>query len=116
MTAAKTPQAASAEDTKTDEAKTPDAEQTVTLSLEQLGELVAAKVAEAVAALPKAETSLAAAPAPVIRFHHPAGQHRPSGFESLANHFKAELIDTAERGQVRTSEGSVAHVEVFQTG
>jgi hypothetical protein len=34
----------------------------------------------------------------------------------LANHFKAELIDTAERGQVRTSEGSVAHVEVFQTG
>ena len=61
-------------------------------------------------------TSLAAATAPVIRFHHPAGQHRPSGFESLANHFKAELIDTAERGQVRTSEGSVAHVEVFQTG
>ena len=67
MTAAKTPQAASAEDTKTDEvktdeAKTPDAEQTVTLSLEQLGELVAEKVAEAVAALPKGEVSQAAAP------------------------------------------------------
>ena len=57
---------------------------------------------------------LAAATAPVVRFHHPAGQHRPARLESLANHFKAELIDTAERGQVRTGEGSVAHVEVFQ--
>jgi hypothetical protein len=29
---------------------------------------------------------------------------------------EAELVQTAERGQVRADEGSVGHVEVFQMG
>ena len=51
---------------------------------------------------------------PVIRLAHPAGQHRAIGLQTLPGHDQAELIETAERAQVRASEGSVAHVEVFQ--
>jgi len=32
----------------------------------------------------------------------------------LPHDFQTELVQTAERGQVRASEGSVTHVEVFQ--
>src|SRR5215212_1985864 len=34
----------------------------------------------------------------------------------LADHDQAELIQAAERGQVRAAEGSVRHDEVFQMG
>jgi hypothetical protein len=58
----------------------------------------------------------AAAAAPPIRGEDPAGQHRPVWLESLPDDFESELIEPTERGQVRTSEGSVRHVEVFQMG
>jgi len=51
---------------------------------------------------------------PLIRLDDPAGEHRPAGLKPLPRHHQAELIDTAERGQVGTAEGSVGHVEVFQ--
>ena len=34
----------------------------------------------------------------------------------LADDLEAELIEAGERGQVRASEGSVGHVEVFRMG
>ena len=41
---------------------------------------------------------------------------RTVGLEALPNGFEAEQIEVGERGQVRGSEGSVRHVEVFQMG
>jgi len=35
------------------------------------------------------------------------------GLEALPDGLQAELLQTAEGGQVRTGEGSVRHVEVF---
>lgn len=64
-------------------------------------------------------TDHALAPAPaalLIRLQHPALQHRPIRFQFLPNCFQAELIEAAERGQVRGGEGSVVHVEVFRMG
>lgn len=58
----------------------------------------------------------AAAAAPLVRLDHPTGKHSTLGFEALPNGFEAELVESAERGQVRASEGSVRHVEVFQVG
>jgi hypothetical protein len=59
----------------------------------------------------------AAALAPLVRLDDPAGQHRPIWFEPLAGDDQAELVDPAERGQIRAGEactrGSVRHVEVF---
>ncbi|MEV4902871.1 hypothetical protein AB0K08_16215 [Citricoccus sp. NPDC055426] len=52
--------------------------------------------------------------APVIRFHHPADQHRTPGFQALADGYESELVEAAELGQVTVVEGSVRHVEVFQ--
>jgi hypothetical protein len=46
----------------------------------------------------------------------PARQDRPIGLRTLADHDQAELIQAAERDQVRAAEGSVRHVHVFQTG
>jgi hypothetical protein len=46
----------------------------------------------------------------------PARQHRTIRLDALTNDLKAELVDMAERGQVRESEGSVRHVEVFRLG
>jgi len=43
----------------------------------------------------------AAAPAPLVRLDDPAGQHRPIWFEPLAGDDEAELVDPAERGQIR---------------
>ncbi len=57
-----------------------------------------------------------AAPTPGIRLYNPAGQDRPAGLEPLAEDFQAELVQAAERGQIRADEGSVRHVEVFQMG
>ena len=59
---------------------------------------------------------LPAATAPVIRLQDPAGQHRPVRLQPLAGHLQAELVETAERRQVRGREGSVRHVEVFRMG
>jgi hypothetical protein len=58
----------------------------------------------------------AAAPAPRIGLDDPAGQHRPVGLQTLPADFETELVEAAERGQVRTSEGTVSHVEVFRMG
>ena len=46
----------------------------------------------------------------------PAGQDRTIRLQALPDDLETKLIQTAERGQVRTGEGSVRHVEVFRTG
>jgi hypothetical protein len=60
-------------------------------------------------------TPAASAPAlgAVIGLQDPARQDRAIGLQTLADHDQAELIQAAERGQVRAAEGSVRHVEVF---
>jgi len=55
----------------------------------------------------------AAAPAPLIGLSDPAGEDRAVRLEPLPDDVQAELVEAAERGQVRGSEGSVRHVEVF---
>jgi hypothetical protein len=61
--------------------------------------------------------ALAPAPAaPLIRVHDPTSDHGAIRFEALPDSFEPKLVKAAERGQVRTSEGSVVHVEVFQMG
>jgi hypothetical protein len=55
-----------------------------------------------------------AATAPLVRFDDPAGKDRTIRFEPLTGDFEAEHVEPAERGQVRASEGSVKHVEVFR--
>lgn len=108
MTAAKTPQATSAEDTKTDEAKTPDAEeQTVTLSLERLGELVAEKVAEAVAALPKGEVSQAAAPQTFQNTPFDKGGNQPRVVITLGDPESSE-------GSVETRTVQARHAHILE--
>jgi len=61
---------------------------------------------------------LAAAATPVVRLNDPAGQHSTIRLKSLPGNFEAEVIEPAERGQVRAGEaaptGSVRHVEVFR--
>jgi len=52
----------------------------------------------------------------MVGFGDPAGQHRPIRLEALPDDVQAELVEAAERGQVRGSEGSVKHVEVFRLG
>jgi hypothetical protein len=48
-----------------------------------------------------------ASTAPAVRFHDPTGQHRALRRQALAGHFKPELVEAAERGQIRGGEGSV---------
>lgn len=60
--------------------------------------------------------SAAAATAPLVELDDAASDHRAVGLEPLPNGFETELIQSAERGQVRASEGSVVHVEVFRMG
>ena len=57
-----------------------------------------------------------AAATPVVRFDHPARQDRAIRFEALPGDLEPKLVQTAEGGQVRTSEGSFSHVEVFPMG
>src|SRR5215475_8850961 len=52
----------------------------------------------------------------VVGLQDPARQDRAIGLQTLADHDQAELIQAAERGQVRAAEDSVRHVEVFQMG
>jgi hypothetical protein len=61
-------------------------------------------------------TLTAASTAPPIRLDNPTRQHRTIRFEPLTGHYETELVETAELGEVRASEGSVRHVEVFQMG
>lgn len=58
----------------------------------------------------------AAASAPPVRLHDATGQHCPIYVDLLPDHVKTELVQPAEGGQVRGSEGSVKHVEVLQVG
>ncbi len=60
----------------------------------------------------RALTSAAAAPS--IGLDDPARRDRPVGLKPLPDHLESELVEAAERGQVRASEGSVRHVEIFQ--
>ena len=57
-----------------------------------------------------------AAPAPLVRVDDTTRQHRTIGLKALPDDLESELFKAAERGQVRASEGSVRHVEVFQMG
>ena len=57
-----------------------------------------------------------ALPAPRVVVDDAALQHHPVGLEQLADGFEAELVETAERGEVRGRERRVEHVEVFQDG
>jgi hypothetical protein len=52
----------------------------------------------------------------VVRLDNQTRQHGAIRFEPLADDFEAELVKTAERGQVRAGEGGVRHVEVFPMG
>jgi len=58
----------------------------------------------------------AAAAAPIVGLDHAARQHRPIGLKTLPDHHETELVETAERRQIRAGEGSVTHVEVFRLG
>ena len=59
---------------------------------------------------------LAAPPTPSILVDDPTRQECPVRLNALPGHLQPELIEAAERGQIRASEGSVRHVEVFQLG
>jgi aminoglycoside phosphotransferase (APT) family kinase protein len=61
-------------------------------------------------------TFATAAAAPLVRFDDPAGDHSAVRFEALPNGLQAELVEPAERSQIRASEGSAGHVEVFRMG
>lgn len=51
---------------------------------------------------------------PRIRLSDSALDERPIGFKTLPDRFEAELIETAERGQVRGGEGSVRHEDLVE--
>jgi len=52
----------------------------------------------------------------VIARDHAALEHRPVRLQMLPDHDETELVQAAERRQVRCAEGSVVHVEVFRMG
>jgi hypothetical protein len=58
----------------------------------------------------------AATATPAVRCDDPTHEDRTVRVEPLPDDFKTELVEPAERGQVRAGEGSVKHVEVFQMG
>jgi hypothetical protein len=53
-------------------------------------------------------------PTPRVIVNDAALEYRPVGLDQLADGFEAELIETAERGEVRGRERRVAQVEVFR--
>jgi len=61
-------------------------------------------------------TLAATPPTPAIVIDHAARQHRTTRFEALSGDLQTETLKTAERRQIRRSEGSVMHVEVFPMG
>lgn len=52
--------------------------------------------------------------APRICLNDATLDHRPMRAKVLTNGLETELIEAAERGEVRANEGSVEHVEVFR--
>ena len=66
-------------------------------------------------AVPDQALAPAAATPPVV-LHDPAREHGSIRFEALPGHDQPELVKAGEGRQVRASEGSVRHVEVFQMG
>ena len=61
-------------------------------------------------------TLAAPAAAPLIRLEDAARQHLPIRLETLPEYDQTELVEAAERRQIRKGEGSVRHVEVFRLG
>lgn len=55
-----------------------------------------------------------ASAAPRIRVNDTAFDHCPLRSQVLSDGYQAEFVEAAERRQIRRSEGSVEHVEVFQ--
>lgn len=55
------------------------------------------------------QTPAATLMTPVIRLDDPTYDHRTSARDLLTQGLQAELVKTAERGQIRGREGSVAH-------
>jgi hypothetical protein len=51
---------------------------------------------------------------PTVGTNHTTGQHGTIGLKALPDGFQTKVIETAERGHVRASEGSVRQVEVFR--
>jgi hypothetical protein len=65
------------------------------------------------------DTLAAAAAAPLVRLDDTTGEERSLRFEPLTRDDEAELIESAERGEVGAAEptrGSVRHVEVSRMG
>jgi len=58
-------------------------------------------------------TSTATFMAPLIGFNHPAHNHGPLRLEALSNRDETQFVETAKSREIRASEGSVNHVEVF---
>lgn len=88
----------------TQDAQSDDKPETVTVTLEQLGELVAAEVAKAVAALPKAEVSQAA---PAVAFQNitfDKGGDQPRVVMTLGD------PDTDGRVETKTVQERHAHI------
>jgi hypothetical protein len=59
---------------------------------------------------------LTAAPTPRIGVENSTLDHRPPRSQVLSHRDEAKLIQTAKRGQIGCSKGSVGHVEVFRMG
>lgn len=51
---------------------------------------------------------------PTLILDDPASQDRAFGLKVLTHDFQSELIEAGKRGQIRTIEGNVRHVEVPQ--
>ena len=81
--------------------------QTVTLSLDQLSELVAEKVAEAVAALPKGEVSQAAAPQTFQNTPFDKGGNQPRVVMTLGDPESSE-------GSVETRTVQARHAHILE--
>src|SRR5690606_9249081 len=58
----------------------------------------------------------AAAPAPRIRFHNAAFDHRPLIVDTLSCCDQSELVDSGESGHIGRIESRVEHVEVLLVG
>jgi len=61
-------------------------------------------------------SAAATPPGELVSLDDPTGQHRTIRFKPLPDHLQAELVEAAERAQIRAGEGSVKHVEVFLLG
>jgi hypothetical protein len=53
---------------------------------------------------------------PLVRVENTTRQDRTSRLQPLPDDYQTQLVQAGERGEVRASEGSVRHVEVFRLG